>query len=52
MMYWSGNAGGWGYATMGLSMVVFWGLLVGAVILLVRAASDRRQLRPCARRTR
>jgi putative membrane protein len=42
MMHWYGSPGGWGYAMMGLGMVVFWGLLVGAVVVWVRMASDRR----------
>jgi putative membrane protein len=46
MMYWYGDPGGWGYAMMVLSMVVFWGLMVAAVILLVRSASGSRPVEP------
>lgn len=47
MMYWYGGAGGWSYALMGLSMVVFWGLLIATGIVVVRLlASDRRTPAP------
>src|SRR5690242_15084765 len=37
MMDWSGNGmSGWGYALMGLSTVLFWGLLVVGIVALVR----------------
>ncbi|MGH4026919.1 MAG: SHOCT domain-containing protein [Pseudonocardiaceae bacterium] len=37
MMFWYGSGmSGWGYALMTLSMVVFWGLLVLAVIALIQ----------------
>jgi len=43
MMYWYGGSGGWSYALMGLSMVVFWGLVIVGVIFVVRTlAADRR----------
>jgi putative membrane protein len=46
MMYWYDDPGGWGYAMMVLSMVVFWGLMVGAVILLVLRVSGSRPMAP------
>jgi putative membrane protein len=37
MMYWYGSGmGGWGYALMAVSMLLFWVLIVGAVVALVR----------------
>ncbi len=40
MMFWYGNDGGfdngWGNAVMVLGMLVFWALLIGGIILLVR----------------
>lgn len=36
MMYW-GDISGWGYLLMAVSMVVFWGLVIGAIVLTVRA---------------
>lgn len=37
MMYWGGDGmAWWGYLLMSLSMVVFWGLLIGGIIALVR----------------
>ena len=42
MMYWYNGTGGWGYALMAVSMVVFWGLVIAGVVLLVRwIGSDR-----------
>jgi putative membrane protein len=38
MMYWGHDGiGGWGYAVMILNMALFWGLLIGAGILIYRA---------------
>jgi putative membrane protein len=43
MMYWYGSGmGGWGYALMALSMLLFWVLIVGAVVALVRYLSTGR----------
>lgn len=43
MMYWYNGPGGWGYAVMVLSMVLFWGLVIAAIVFLVRGVgSDRR----------
>ncbi|RDI55233.1 SHOCT domain-containing protein [Nocardia mexicana] len=43
-MVWYGHEmSGWGYAWMGLGMVLFWGLLIAGFVVLVRyvAAADR-----------
>lgn len=54
MMWWGYNGmGGWGYALMALSTVVFWGLLVTAIVLAVRSAgrtarTDRVHSQPTA----
>jgi putative membrane protein len=38
MMWWYGDGmGGWGYALMAVSTVLFWGLLILAVVALVRS---------------
>jgi len=40
MMFWYGSGmGAWGYALMTLSMVVFWGLVVLAIVGLVQYLS-------------
>lgn len=37
MMWWGDNGmGGWGFALMGLTTVVFWGLLITAIVLAAR----------------
>lgn len=37
MMFWYGNGmGGWGYALMTVSAVLFWALVILAVVALVR----------------
>jgi len=37
MMYWyDHDLSGWGYAWMSIGMVVFWGLLIAAFVLVVR----------------
>lgn len=40
-MMWWGYSGmsGWGYALMGVSTVVFWGLLVALIVVAARYAS-------------
>ena len=35
MMYY-GDMSGWGFALMGISAVVFWGLLILAIVMLIR----------------
>ena len=44
MMYWDGNMGVWGYILMGVSFVLFWGVIVTAIDLLARfvGAGNRR----------
>ncbi|MEJ3748925.1 SHOCT domain-containing protein [Actinomycetes bacterium KLBMP 9797] len=38
MMYWFDHgAGGWGYAMMLFNMLIFWGLVTAAAVLLYRA---------------
>ncbi|MTE14287.1 SHOCT domain-containing protein [Nocardia aurantiaca] len=43
MMYWYGHdMSGWGYAWMGVGMLVFWAVLIVGIALAVRfAVSDR-----------
>jgi putative membrane protein len=37
MMYWYSNGmGGWSYALMTVNMLLFWGLVVGAIVALMR----------------
>jgi putative membrane protein len=37
MMYWYGNGmGGWSWALMTVNLLLFWGLVVGAVVALAR----------------
>ena len=38
MMLWDYGAG-WGYLFMAMWMVAFWGLVIGAILLIVRAAT-------------
>ena len=38
MMYY-GDMSGWGFALMGISAVVFWGLVIFGIVLLVRYVS-------------
>ena len=43
MMYWNGS-GGWGWAawlSMGFMMLLFWGVVIGAVVLLARGSLPR-----------
>lgn len=48
MMLWNSPVPGWwGYAGMGIAMLAFWGLLITAVILLVRSdVADRHPVPP------
>jgi len=43
MMHWYNDMGGWGYLMMALNMVLFWGLLITAIILLIRYFGAGRQ---------
>lgn len=46
-MYWYGNGmGGWGYALMTISIVVFWALVIAGVVMLVRYFARRPMSRP------
>jgi putative membrane protein len=36
MMYWYNGVSGWGFALMALSMLLFWGLVIAAVVFVVR----------------
>lgn len=39
MMFWYGDGmSGWGYALMTVSMVVFWALVIGGIVVLIRYA--------------
>lgn len=46
MMYWFDHDMGWGYAGMGIGMVLFWALLVAGIIALVMFVSGGLQTRP------
>lgn len=35
-MFWNGSMGGWGYGLMGLTMVLFWALIIAGIVALVR----------------
>ncbi|MFJ8159519.1 SHOCT domain-containing protein [Streptomyces sp. NPDC096136] len=37
-MYWNGHMGPWGWFAMSLTTLVFWGLIVAAVVLVVRTS--------------
>ena len=39
MIWYGGDAGWLGYAAMGIGMVLFWALLIGGVVLLIRLAT-------------
>lgn len=41
MMYW-GYGSGWGYLVMAVSMVLFWGLVIGGIVWAVRATTGPR----------
>src|SRR5690242_18938893 len=45
IMYWHDNGmGGWGYAFMGVSMVLFWGLVIFALIRSTNSAHEPKAL--------
>ena len=40
MMFWyDHNLGWWGYAGMGIGMVLFWALVIGGIFMLIRLSS-------------
>ena len=45
MMYYSGNGGWAGWIGMGLSMIVFWGVLIGVAFWAIRSL-NRGEARP------
>jgi putative membrane protein len=46
MMFWyDHDMGWWGYAGMGIGMILFWGLLIAGIIALVMFISGDRQTR-------
>lgn len=50
MMNWYGNGmSGWGYALMSVNMLLFWGLLIGGVVVLVRYLRGGDRLGPLSR---
>lgn len=48
MMFWYGhNMGGWGYAGMAIGMFLFWALVLGGIVALIRVAGgDQRNRIP------
>ena len=44
MMFWYGDSmSGWGYAGMGIGMVLFWALIIVGIVALVRYSSGNQQ---------
>lgn len=49
MMYWDGYGfGGWGFAIMLISMLLFWGAVILGIVLLARAVGSKPQNRGAA----
>ena len=47
MMYWNDHGmNGWGYALMGVNSLLFWLLLIGGIVLLVRYLGDHQPRNP------
>jgi putative membrane protein len=47
MMFWyDGDVGWWGYAGMGIGMVLFWALIIVGIVALVRFSSSGSQSGP------
>ncbi|MET9487337.1 SHOCT domain-containing protein [Nocardia sp. NPDC006630] len=40
MFWYNHDMGGWGYAGMGLGMLLFWGLLIVGTVFLIRMTAD------------
>lgn len=38
MVWYGGHMGWWGYAAMGIGMVLFWALVIGGIVVMVRLA--------------
>ncbi|MEV4624623.1 SHOCT domain-containing protein [Asanoa sp. NPDC049573] len=50
MMYWGNGMNGWGTLLMVVSNVLFWSLIIGAIVLVARyLAHDRRAAGPTSR---
>lgn len=45
-MIYDHSVGGWGWIWMLVSMLVFWGLLIGAIVLVVRSLAHARPTSP------
>lgn len=43
MMYWGNGMGGWGMALMGISGLLFWGLIIAGIVLMVRTTGHGTQ---------
>ncbi|GAB4100795.1 SHOCT domain-containing protein [Sinomonas halotolerans] len=46
MMYWNGQMGVWGWITMIVTFVLFWGAIITVVVLLVRSLGRGQQSGP------
>ncbi|MEC3957930.1 SHOCT domain-containing protein [Nocardia sp. CDC153] len=47
MMYWYGHdMSGWGYAWMSIGMLIFWVLVIGAIVIGIRFAIGERPSYP------
>ena len=51
MMFYGGHMGGWGFALMTISGILFWALIVTGVVLLVRCVGGK-GTPPSSRRAR
>ncbi|MFJ5958933.1 SHOCT domain-containing protein [Paenarthrobacter sp. NPDC092416] len=45
-MYWNTEMGGWGYLLMAVTMLLFWGTLIAAIVLFARSLSGQRPSGP------
>lgn len=44
MMFWYGpHMGSWGYAGMGIGMVLFWALIIAGIVVLIRFGTGDQQ---------